>query len=346
MEPDVYVRQDGCVRLGVDICCDGFEPEAMFRVQTHAHVDHMHDFDRSKGTQTILMTQGTFDLLVAERNGDLPYRNNIKVLPADGVYRQFGSSQVALTPAGHLPGAVLTSVQLEDGARVCYTSDFSWPLCLLPEGIDTLVLDSTYGNPANVRNYSQDEVETKILDLLLNVLRGQPIAVTGHRGRLQSAIQLLSSHRTPPLIVSSSVAKSIDAFMKHRGFHTQYYTMRSPEALDMLRRETPAIFFLECRDKRDHDMVPHAIKVALTAYGILAGDPIQHHQSMGIYRVAYTDHADFSGTIDLVRAIKPRKVITSNTGGGDRTALAQFIEAELGIPASSEVKEKTRSWGG
>ena len=77
----------GAVCLGSDVCCDGFLRKAKARVQTHVHVDHMDNFDTSKGNQDILLSEPTRRLLVAELNADLKYRSNIKPLRQFEKYR-------------------------------------------------------------------------------------------------------------------------------------------------------------------------------------------------------------------------------------------------------------------
>ena len=39
--PIEVLMPSGTVRLGPDVCCDGFSRHVKARVQTHVHVDHM-----------------------------------------------------------------------------------------------------------------------------------------------------------------------------------------------------------------------------------------------------------------------------------------------------------------
>ena len=64
--PLLDVLDSGAVLLGTNLVCDGFAHGREFRVQTHIHDDHMAEFDRSKGSQDILLSPETLELLIEE----------------------------------------------------------------------------------------------------------------------------------------------------------------------------------------------------------------------------------------------------------------------------------------
>ena len=70
----IDVTGRGAVILGPDVVCDGFHFGPKARVQSHVHMDHMGDFETSKGLQKIIMSPETYDLIVLEKNADIPYR--------------------------------------------------------------------------------------------------------------------------------------------------------------------------------------------------------------------------------------------------------------------------------
>jgi putative mRNA 3-end processing factor len=59
-------------------------------------------------------------------------------------------------------GAAQVEVQLDSGLRLGYSGDFQWPLDR-PMEVDALVVDSTYGSPESIRQYTQAEAETRFL---------------------------------------------------------------------------------------------------------------------------------------------------------------------------------------
>src|SRR3970040_1419748 len=75
------VSPSGAIVLGPNVVCDGFVQSAPIRIQTHIHDDHMDGFASSKGFQTILMSEATRELLIAEFDAELAVRSNLRAVP-------------------------------------------------------------------------------------------------------------------------------------------------------------------------------------------------------------------------------------------------------------------------
>ena len=178
----VDVCESGAVCLGDNVVCDGYSGGKAFRVQTHAHDDHMGDFGRSKGLQDVVMSPETFGLLVAEYDADLEYRENIRRVRRGEWKRLDDGASVLLLPSNHMLGSCQVGLTLGDGTRVGYSGDFGWPLDRVIE-VDQLVVDSTYGSPGSVRNYSQGEAEESLAELVRTRLRHGSVHIraTGER---------------------------------------------------------------------------------------------------------------------------------------------------------------------
>src|SRR5689334_13852364 len=140
MKYPIDVAMSGAVCLGPSIVCDGFLRDRKVRVQTHVHVDHMNDFESSKGYQEILLSRATKELLCIERNADLPYRSNLRVVDESSHYELDGSAMISLKSSGHMLGAVQVAVCFQDGMTLGYSGDFSWPIDTAIE-VEALVLD-------------------------------------------------------------------------------------------------------------------------------------------------------------------------------------------------------------
>ena len=153
-EPIVDVLESGAVCLGSKVVCDGFAEGYPFRIQTHIHDDHMGEFDKSKGFQDFLMSPETYALLVEERNADLEFRDNIHQVNRGDERVLNDGSKLSLFPSNHMLGSCQVALELPDGLRVGYSSDFGWPLNEVIQ-VDELVVDSTYGSPTSVRRYTK-----------------------------------------------------------------------------------------------------------------------------------------------------------------------------------------------
>ena len=148
--PRVDVLASGAVCLGDNVVCDGFVQGRDYRVQTHLHDDHMAEFDRSKGLQDLFLSPESLDLLVAERNADIPYRRNFHAVERGIEHVLPDGSKLTLVPSNHMLGACQVALELPNGRRVGYSGDFGWPLDEVIQ-VDELVVDSTYGSPDSIR---------------------------------------------------------------------------------------------------------------------------------------------------------------------------------------------------
>ena len=342
-----FVRADGCVRLGQAVTCDGFSPDVPVRIQTHVHTDHMKDFARSKGNQRfIVCTKATRDLLYSEYGADLPARKpQWVILPTDGIYRRINDLDVciALFPAGHMVGSAICATKYVNGTHYAYSSDFSWPLENVPVGPDVLIVDATYGDPSKIRNYVQSEVVNTFQQIVQERRMQGPVVVTGHRGRLQYAMQLMVDLFEGPYLVSKHVADTLDVYMHHQGFHVQYYELSTPKAREVIN-DGRYISLIESRDRTYLESISQNSKIFLSAFMVPPQEPVMVHAN-GLTRIALTDHADFRGTIELIEAIRPKYVIADGSRSGNAEALADFVKFELGIPATSRLIPTSRAWG-
>jgi len=87
-----------------------------------------------------------------------------------------------------------------------------------------------------------------------------------------------------------------------------------------------------------------ATTINLSAFGLNGDDPVLTY-SEGSYRVALSDHADFEGTMDYIRATNARFVLTDNSRGGHAFALAEAIRDRIGISAKPSENEVSKEWG-
>ena len=63
------------------------------------------------------------------------------------------------------------------------------------------------------------------------------------------------------------------------------------------------------------------------------------------FAVALSNHADFHGTIEYVKATEAQVVITDNTRGGKAVELAMEIQRRLNICAKPSSNFLSREWG-
>ena len=84
--------------------------------------------------------------------------------------------------------------------------------------------------------------------------------------------------------------------------------------------------------------------ITLSAYMSRMDTPIVEY-SENSFSIALSDHADYEGTLEYVRATGAKKVLTDNTRGGHAVELALALKRELGIEARPSQVHPTKEWG-
>jgi len=336
----IGVTASGVVLLGEDVSCDGFHRQYRARVQTHVHLDHMHDFATSKGLQDIYLSRETFQLLVAEFNAELPVRDNMMVLRF-GETRPVGSSKVTLLPSEHMLGSAQVAVELADGLRVGYSGDFQWPLEDVIQ-VDQLVLDSTYGSPSSVRRYTQEEAEERLLRIAVDKLRYGPLHIKAHRGTLHRGLQVLSEIEKYRILVTPRLFAEIQVYRDCGYSIGPVYSLRSPEAITALKSDRFIRFY------GIGDQFPVQLNsgtaITLSAFMTNPDSPVLEYSGRAL-SVALTNHADFEGTLEYVKATGANYVVTDNSRGGHAVELALELRKRLGINAAPSKLEVSHEWG-
>lgn len=338
MTGPVTVTGSGTIVLGDLISCDGFHYGCPIRVQTHVHVDHMNDFDSSKGFQDIVLSRASYELLCREFDADLPYRENIHPL-AYGEAISLKGCEITLLSSGHMLGAAQVQVRLPDGLVAGYSGDFGWPL-EHTISVDALVVDSTYGSPRRRREYNQAEVECRLRELVADTSRRGPVHLKAHRGTLQRALQVLDGTLTTPIVASRRVCSELEIYRK--------FGVSVPPVLELgtadFGQGDPYVRLYSRGDRWPIDDLG-GTSIILSAQMSSVTDPVLQY-SDSAFCVALSDHADFDGTLAYIQATGARLVLTDNTRGHG-LELAREVGQRLSVQACCEPLDMSgrRLWG-
>jgi len=333
----VIVTGDGTIILGEAVTCDGFHYDIPIRIQSHCHKDHMDEFSRSKGLQTILMTEPTRDLLIAEYDADIPYRENIIAVPMNNQI-DLMDLEIKLLDNGHMLGSSQIEVKLSDGYRCGYSGDFDWPLQEVIQ-VDSLVVDSTYGSPDSIRRFSQDEANEKLLDLVIRKAKSGPVYIKAHRGTLQRAITILNGEIKHPITSSQSLYNEMEVYLRY-GYNLSEVISVNTEDGKKAHIDGNYIHLCRAHEKNPSD----STSIILSAYMSRMEEALVQY-SDNAFAVALSNHADFTGTLEYISATGAEFVITDNTRGGKAIELAQAIKRELGIKAEPSIVTHKNEWG-
>lgn len=336
----VDVSSSGAILLGDVVTCDGFVYDHPIRVQTHVHRDHMGRFESSKAYQLVYATAPTRDLLVAEYDADIPYRENIEVIrTGEPVCRE--GCEILLLDNGHMLGSVQVAVTLANGLRCGYSGDFAWPLEDVIK-VHELVLDSTYGSPESVRTFTQGEANDRFIELVMELVKYGPVLITAHRGTLQRAVSCLDDAVRCPILASPRLYSELEVYQRY-GYSLTRVLRADTEEARLAIEARHYVRLCGTGDRRPTD--PSGVSaIVLSAYMGRAGDPVVSYSDRS-FVVALSDHADYEGTLEYVRATGANRVVTDNTRGGHAAELALALRRELGIEARPSQKRLTNEWG-
>ena len=328
----VNLYESGTIILGEDISCDGLCLKSKVRIQTHIHDDHMKGFEESTTFQNIYMSPPSKDLLIAERNIDYDIRNNL--FPVDmGEIIEEGNSRFRLLPSEHMLGAIQVEVELSCGTRLGYSGDFQWPLDQVIQ-VDALVLDSAIGNPYRKRMYTQEEADSKFLDLIKSKLIRGPIRIKGHRGTLQRALRILSGEINYPFLGSNAFIREMDVYRKHSyGVGCDILDPQEEQGKAAIDSGKYVRFYRTKGDRMPQYGFSEGTTIILRPY---VSDTLEpgHEYTSGDVRFDMSDHANFDGALEYVKATGAKYVITDQTRGSEYAPdLATAIKYSLGIEA-------------
>lgn len=327
----IKLQDNGAIILNNDFCCDGMAENSKVRFQTHFHEDHMGSFQTSTSYQDIVCTKQTLDLIVSIKNlPSLVYRDNVITTEYDEI-KEYNDHKYKFVDSGHMLGSAQIMLEEPSGYRLGYSGDFSMPLDKIIE-VDELFIDGTYGDPDAVRMYSQQEVEEQFIEKVSQTRLNKTVYLKAKTGTIIRGLGIISSHiPNLPLLVSNKVAKEIKICNQYGYNISNYYTRKDPEFYNILdtKKYVKAIGSGEIM----HGGIGNnEVMITLKAvYGRFKGITEIANNS---FIAAISDHADFNGTMDYIKATGAKKIITDTKKNWKTAAkLAQIIKTELNIDA-------------
>jgi len=334
----IDVTASGAVVLGPEVICDGFRSDRKIRVQTHVHDDHMGGFNRSKGyCDAIVCSRETRALLVAEFDADLNHRPDLLGIDL-GNNVKLKTSSIELLPSEHILGSAQAAVTTADGLRLGYSGDFGWPLNEVIQ-VEALVVDSTYGIPQRIRHYTQGDANGAFVKLVAESCRTGPVHVKAYRGTIQRALKLLFGETLTPILVSPVLMRDVNVY-RHFGYSIPPLCVTSSHQAHAAMEQKKFIRFYG-----KSDIIPSRIEGTEIVLSGFMSDPCSPIQcwSPGRYTIAMSDHADFNGTLEYVRATGAKYVVTDNTRAYG-VELAFQIQQRLGIAATWSSNSESPQW--
>jgi len=326
MSQKTEITNTGAIRLGKYVSCDGFDETRPLRIVTHAHADHTTGLKQSLNQcESVLMTPATRDLLSVMLGPLFLMQGKVETLGYQTPLR-YGDTELTLHFADHILGAAQVLV-VEDNTRILYTGDFRLQKTPIIEA-DILVIEATYGNPLKIRNFEK-EVRKTLVSLVEKALNHGPVYIFGYYGKLQEVMHILCNEGVKtPFIMPEKVFHVSKIYEKYGVQVGRCMLENDPFAKAILEKKDACIVFhhMATKNKVAKDM----FRICVSGWEF--NTPCRKIAEKE-YIIALSDHADFMGLLQYVKACNPKLVITDNYRVGYAVELAKEIEKRLNIKA-------------
>ena len=280
------------------------------------------------------MRSGTYSLLVAYKNADLEYRDNFHRLACGEKFELEDGSNLRLLPSNHMLGSCQVVLQQRDGLRIGYSGDFGWPLREVIE-VDQLVVDSTYGSPRSIRNYTQAEAEECLSELVFGQLRQGPVHIYAHRGTIERVLHVLGDNIGVPMLATARLINEIHVYQGY-GLPAGELLLAESDDGRLAMQEKSFVHLYSKGDGFGNEPMD-GTSIRCSAYMVGRDNPMLQYSDRA-YNVALSNHADFNETLAYVEATGANMVVTDNTQNhGCELAIAinQRLEGVSAFPSSN-----------
>ena len=154
-------------------------------------------------------------------------------------------------------------------------------------------------------------------------------------------MQLLGVNVNVPILCSETLCREVAVYQQ---FGSAVGTVTSTRSLDV-KFAMAGKRYIRLYSKGDRFPVdlPEGVTITLSAFMARRDDPVLEY-SPRAYRVALSNHADFLGILEYIRATGAKYVVTDNTRIHG-VELAQAIRDRLGIHARPSSNFHSHEWG-
>jgi putative mRNA 3-end processing factor len=324
----VKITKTGAILLAKHVACDGTDVERGVGFLSHAHSDHLKEFESALSYhEAVLVSNATRDLLIADKGNWLLRRRNLIGLPYERPFT-YKSERITLFPANHMLGSSQVLLEDEDGVRIVYTGDFNYPNTPVLDA-DILVMEATYGDPHDIMSYTRKNLINKIVSLVKEGLRrGKPAYIFSWSGKLQCLMNIFTSEGVDvPFLALPKDVKMAEIYRKYGMNVGNVHEIGTREAYE-IQKSQPFVAFhrIGSTVREAESFLSIRVSACMAREGF-------YEARKNYYVAALSDHADFNGLLEYVKQSKPKLVITDNSRCGKALTLAREIKKRLDIDA-------------
>ncbi|MCD6488640.1 MAG: MBL fold metallo-hydrolase, partial [Desulfurococcales archaeon] len=258
-------------------------------VISHSHLDHIGAAPQLfiSATPPIIMTRPTLEVgefLLKDFMKLSAYyidyeEGEIKVMKENSVLIDYAEEievngyNIMLTDAGHIIGSGIIYLTTPSGHRILYTGDVNtiqtWTLKkaeLWPIKIDTIIIESTYGNVRHPPRYMTEKLLVESIEEVID--NGGTVLIPAFSvGRSQEVISLLAAELPHVTVFLDGMSREVtDIYLRNKKF------LRDPELFRKAVENTR--FIRDWYDRRRAWKIPSII---VSSAGMLKGGPALYY---------------------------------------------------------------------
>jgi len=265
---------------------------------SHSHGDHTAAFSYNALKYSTSETRRIFET----RNGRSV--ENFKPVQCDRAVK-VGSIEVTPRNAGHILGSTQFEIRTPE-ETIVYTGDINCRDTLItraatPIECDTLIIESTYGNPTFLFP-SREEVYVEIAKWATKMVREGKIPVfeVYSVGKAQEVVAVLNYFTKLPVVVSPTIGR-VNEIHRRSGIELHSTSADSCEGQEILRQRDCCYVVPPARQ---HDLPRNTARATATGWNIRYGSK----RYDGVFPLS--NHADFNQLLSYIETANPSLVYT------------------------------------
>ena len=161
-----------------------------------------------------------------------------------------------------------------------------------------------------MRDYTQGEAESCLLELVSTRLRHGSVHVKAHRGTIERVLHILDGNVNVPILGSERLLRDV-AVHQANGFAVGLIHSLDSEEAQAAFKERSYVRLYSKGDNLGNELI-EGTTVTCSAYMVETSHPLLQFTDRA-YRVALSNHADFRETLAYVEASGASTVVTDNT---------------------------------
>jgi putative mRNA 3-end processing factor len=329
----IRILENGGILFDNAIVCDGHDSNAILRIQSHIHTDHLAEFGASKQQHPIIMSEASREYLALSKNNmDIVHRPGIIGLPYNKIF-EYQGYKIRLLSNEHCLGSSQVEIVTPNGVKYGYSGDFNYPMESVIS-VEHLIIDGSCGGIFYQRRYTREDSIKALEEKLKTLVSKTPVYIKAHKGLLEKIYFWIED--ICPNIKRVGSCEFIESLKLHEKYsygvvdniietnsEEEKCLKRNGEAFIQFVHKKETVFNVEKKHVIQCDRFNDRLDVPLREIS-----PLSFH-------ISFSDHSDINGTYEYIRCVDPKNVyIDGVRAQSNAGSLANLIYHNCGVYCS------------